>query len=99
MEEDETAKQTLERMGAARVRILLLSGNLLQRLTAEAVEWLAHLDEDDRSRSEASQASQMRTDLSTNNAAWIAAIAAIIAAVIAIVTIITTFISWAFLDR
>jgi CHASE3 domain sensor protein len=99
MEEKETEKQTLERMGAARVRILLFSGNLLQHLMAEAVDWLAHLDEDERSRSEASQASQTRTALSTKNAAWIAAIAAIIAAVIAIITIVATFISWAFLSH
>jgi type IV secretory pathway component VirB8 len=95
MEEKETPKQALERMGAPRVRILLATGNLSQQLVAEAVGWLAQIDESDRARNEASQASQMRTALSAKKAAWIAAIAAIIAAVIAIISIIVTYLSLA----
>jgi CHASE3 domain sensor protein len=94
MEETETPKQALERMGAPRVRILLTTGYLSQRLMDEAVGWLAQIDESDRARSEASQASQMRTTLSAKKAAWIAAIAAIIAAVTALIGIVVTYLSW-----
>jgi hypothetical protein len=88
-EKEETHKETLERLGAERVRIMLTTGMLLPHLVREATEWLAQLDAEDRSRNEASQASQMDAALSTKKAAWIAAIAAIIAAGIAIL-------SWAF---
>jgi anti-sigma-K factor RskA len=95
-EEKEDAKLTLERMGAPRVRLLLTTGGLSQHLMAEALDWLAQLDEDERARSEASRASQMRTALSAKKAAWIAAIAAIAAVVIAIIGIIVTYLSWTF---
>jgi uncharacterized protein (DUF1697 family) len=94
MEEQETPKQNLERLGAAKVRILLQTGNLVQHLVAPATQWLAELDEAERSRNEASQASQIRTALSAKKAAWIAAIAAIIAAVVAIISTVLTYLSW-----
>jgi hypothetical protein len=96
MEEKETAKQTLERIGAPRVRLLLYTGGLAPHLNTNAVAWIAQLDEEDRLRNEASKASQMRTALSAKKAAWIAAIAAIIAAVIAIIGTIVTYLSWSF---
>ncbi len=82
MEENETAKQTLERLGADKVRILPATRGLPQHLMNEASSWLAQLDKAERERSAA-------LALSTKKAAWIAAIAAIIGVVIAIF-------SWAF---
>jgi hypothetical protein len=99
MTEPETPRQAFERMGVHQVRYLLISGNLAQSWVKHAVGWLADHDESERSRNDASQASQTRTALSAKNAAWIAAIAAIIAAVTAIIAGIVTYLSWAFPRR
>lgn len=92
----ETPRQVFERMGAPQVRYLLMSGNLSQSYVKHAVDWLAEWDDSERSRKDASQASQMRTALSAKNAAWIAAIAAIIAAVTAIIAAVVTYLAWIF---
>jgi hypothetical protein len=94
MAEQKIIRQQLERIGPAKVKILLLSGNLSSQLTEEASTWLSELEDDERARNEASQASQMRTALSAKKAAWIAAIAAIIAAMVAIISTVITYLSW-----
>jgi type IV secretory pathway component VirB8 len=81
-------------MGAFIVRMRLATHMLHDDLYEPAVRWLAELEEEDRARSESSQAEQIRTARSAMRAAWIAAIAAIIAAVIAIIGIIVTVLSW-----
>jgi hypothetical protein len=58
--------------------------------------WLAELETDDRIRNEASQASQMRTALSAERAAWIAAKAAISAAILTIIGTIIMILTWLF---
>ena len=71
-------------MQTVRARLIEWTGPI----KGEAIAWLAHKEEEDRLRNEASQASQIRIALSAKNAAWIAAAAAIIAAIAAIITIV-----------
>jgi hypothetical protein len=94
MSESETPIQSLERMGVTRVRYHLASGNFTQPLMKYAIDWLAQIDDTERARNEASQASQMRTALSAKKAAWIAAIAAIIASALTIISIVIAYLSW-----
>jgi hypothetical protein len=89
-------RRILEAEGAAKVRLKLMTNGLNQSYVPVAVEWLAELEDAERSRKEASQASQVATDLSTNRAAWIAAKAAIVAATIAIAAIIVSILLWLF---
>ena len=42
--DDETPRQTLERLGASRVRVLLETHGLPQYLLLAAHEWLAEID-------------------------------------------------------
>jgi hypothetical protein len=83
---DPVFTKQLEEMGPSAVRELLVQWTGSAR--TEAIAWLASHDEEERSRNEASQASQIRVALSARRAAWIAAIAAIIAAIAAIITIV-----------
>jgi hypothetical protein len=76
MTTDETPRQILERMGAAKVRRLIGYGGLATSLMAEASTWLAHLDDEERARSEASQAEHIDIARPAKNAAWAAATAA-----------------------
>jgi len=94
MEEKETPRQQLERMGAAKVRFLMCNGSLLPPLSGAADQWLAELEEEARARMDASMASQMREARSANRAAWTAAIAAIIAAIVAIIGSIISYLAW-----
>lgn len=89
-------REMLEKKGASQIRLRLIAGALPLRWFEHAVQWLAELDDAERSRSEASQASQMRTALSASRAAWIAAKAAIVAAVIAIIGTVVTVLAWIF---
>lgn len=88
MSDDESYEEKFRRMGPGRVRLMLDSDSFSITAKQEAIHWLAHLAEEDRLRSDVSQASQIRIALSARNAAWVAAIAAIIAAVAAIITIV-----------
>lgn len=85
-----TWRSQFERLGVESVRQQLAQGRYAGNpdLLNAAIDWVAHEDEEERSRNEASQAAQMRTALSAKNAAWVAAIAAIIAAIAAIITIV-----------
>ena len=74
---DDKTRQYLEREGAEKVRLTLLAGNLEGEFVDPATTWLAELDEAERVRNKAAQAS-------TKWAAWIAAIAAIIAVVVTV---------------
>lgn len=94
MAEQETTQLQLERMGMAKVRILLSTGGLVQPLYSDAVKWLAQLDEEERTRNEAFMASQMRATRSANRAAWIAAITAIAATMAAIIGAIISYLAW-----
>src|ERR1700722_14030085 len=89
-------RQRLEQMGEALVRLKARPPGFNHPLQTSALEWLGELDEAERTRNEASQASQIRTALSANRAAWIAAKAAIVAAAIAIIGIIVTVLAWLF---
>jgi hypothetical protein len=76
MDAEADARQYLEKMGAAQVRILM-PHNLRSDYVPYAAKWLAEQDEAERLRNKASQAS-------TQKAAWIAAVAAILAVVVTV---------------
>ena len=88
--------ETFTALGPTQVRTMLLNGTIAPTYWPAANRWLAQRDEEERLLKEASQASQMRTALSANRAAWIAAIAAISAAVAAIIGAIITYLAWFF---
>ena len=84
-----------EELGESAVRLHVLTGGFPDGpIHGDALTWLSEREDASRSRSDVSQASQIRTALSAKNAAWIAAIAAIIAAIITIVGIIVTVLAW-----
>jgi len=94
METAETPRETLERLGAAKVRLLYGSGSLPTYLMASAPQWLAELEEEERARNESYQAEQYRTARIAKNAAIVAAVAAIIAVPLAIISIIISYLAW-----
>jgi hypothetical protein len=84
MNENETNAQRLERMGVARVRLLLGAGGLHQSIMNDAVQWLARHDEEEFAAAKAFQIEQGRAVRSTLKASWIAAIASLVGVLIAI---------------
>ncbi|MGO8845119.1 MAG: hypothetical protein ACLQFI_07285 [Methylocella sp.] len=90
------AREHLEKLGAAKTRLLLATDTLQRHLVTPAAQWLAELDEIDRTRNKAFQVSQMRIALSAERAAWIAALAAMSAAAIATATGVLTILVWVF---
>ena len=87
-DEDAELLAQMQRLGASQVRTLIESGQWPTHFSQRALSWLAREEAGERSRNDASQASQMRVARSANLAAWIAAPAAIIAAIAAIVTVV-----------
>jgi hypothetical protein len=92
-------RQQFERMGADRVRAALNTGKLPLAMIPDAEAWLAQLDEEERSRKEASQALQDETASRAAAAAERAADAAetantraTIAIIIAVISIIISII-------
>lgn len=61
------------RLGAARVRLLLAGGGVPQEHVGPAAEWLADIDEREKTRLEAILYDQVVTAKSTQKAAWLAA--------------------------
>ena len=90
------ARKHLEKLGATKTRSLLTTGDLARHLVAPAAQWLAELEETERTRNKAFQVSQMRIALSAERAARMAAFAAIGAAAIATATCVLTFLAWLF---
>lgn len=72
----ETNQQRFERMGASQVRMFLNTNSLPQPMILDAANWLAQLDEEERSRRESSQTEQTEIARSAKDAAWAAARAA-----------------------
>ena len=88
MSEEETSEQTLTRLGAERVRLMLGSAGLPMHLHGAAVAWLAEQDERERLRDQTDRESQRRQSVRVETATWIAAVAAVIAAIAAIVSVV-----------
>jgi CHASE3 domain sensor protein len=89
-------KERLLEMGEAKVRLIVTSGGFGSPLQASAVEWLAELDEAERSRHEALQFQQTGLAQSAAKAAWIAAYAAIGAVVVTVIGAIVTILAWVY---
>ncbi len=96
MAEKETNQENLERMGLAKVRLLVATDGLPPPLFGEARNWLAQKEDEERARNEAMQAEQMRVALSANRTAKIAAIAAIVAAIVAIIAAVISYLAWVY---
>ena len=99
MAEQETPRETLERLGASKVRFMLSSRMLSQNHIGPAIQWLAELDDEERSRNDASQAAQYRTARIAKNAAIVAAIAATVTIPLAIISIVMTYLAWIYPTR
>ena len=95
-EEQERALAYLQSLGADRVRLYLISGQLPQGYLVAATTWLAQLDADERARNERLQAEQAKIATSADKAAWIAAKAAIAAVVLTIVGLVVGIVAWRF---
>jgi hypothetical protein len=78
-------RQMVEKQGAEKIPIQLITGNLPMNLAPYAIAWLAELDAAERLRNADFQASQTQTASSTKLAAWVAAVAAIVGVIITIV--------------
>ena len=85
-----------EEAGEEQVRLSVFSNLYPTNIHKMAIVWLGVKYQRARDRSDASQASQMRTALSAEKAAWIAATAAIIAVILAITSIIIAWLTWRF---
>ena len=78
-----------KRLGAARVRLLLAGGGLPKEHVGPAAEWLADIDEREKTRLEAIQYDQVVTAKSTQKAAWLAAWSALAAVMIGFGILVT----------
>ena len=87
MTEDNPHYEIFQRWGIEHLKTLVNNGGLPTHMLGDAATWLGQRDKEARSREEAFRASQRRTGLSTEIAAWIAAAAAIIAAIAAIISV------------
>jgi hypothetical protein len=92
MEEKEIWRR-LDDMGLAEVR-LRFPEQIAGPWYPVAIKWLAHKEDEERKRNEASTEAQMRIALRANKIAMIAAIAAIAAAIMAIVAIVISYLAW-----
>ncbi len=80
--DSDDGNEGFKRLGAARVRLLLAGGGLPKEQISPAAEWLADIDEREKTRLEAIQYDQVATAKSTQKAAWLAAWSAVAAVII-----------------
>lgn len=83
--EDQTKR--FEELGATRVRLMLLGGQLPTNWFAPASQWLSEIEDRERASNEAAQREQIRTARIAKNAAIVAAIAAVISIILTIISI------------